>query len=109
MLDNYAAAKQANAVEPGRRLGAFLASYLARRFRRTVFDILARADHVGFHHLRIGPGLAELFEHLLNRGERWQQHDQRVDAADIAHLLQLLSREDRAAVAVTTAHHVDER
>ena len=27
MLDNYAAAKQANAVEPGRRLGAFLASY----------------------------------------------------------------------------------
>src|SRR5262245_25710758 len=74
-----------------------------------VLDILPRGDVFGGRHALVVAGLAQLPQRLLEEMERSAENDLGLDAADVAHLLQLLAREDRAAVAVAAALHVDER
>src|SRR6266849_4826566 len=74
-----------------------------------VLDFLAQHGELSVADSRIAAGRHDLAECALHRVERDAEQDLRVDAAAIAHRLEVPKWEDRAPVAVAAALHPDQR
>src|SRR3954466_4423834 len=74
-----------------------------------VLDLLARRDEIGFADSRVVAGAFELLESLAHEMELDADRERGVDAACIAHVLELSVAVKRALVAVPATLHINHR
>src|SRR6266568_1479144 len=74
-----------------------------------ILDFLAQGGEFGVADARVAAGRHDLAERMLHRMECGAEQDLRVDAAAVAHCLEVAEREDRPPVAIAAALHPDER